>query len=144
MSTILATASTLDAIGKMRLTFSWDEDTGTPSPRCESDSVNRDGVSLLACFLMDDGGCGNGQSINWIDEGLRRIGLIQNDAETSNDWCRETWGSRLTINEAVIFSLHDESYFQTISLNQFKYALLAWKDFLWLAPSPEQTYSIDI
>ena len=128
----------------MRLTFSWDEDSDTSSPRCESDSVNRDGVSLLACLLMDDGGRGNGLSINWIDEGLRKIGLIQNGAETSYDWSRETWGARLTINDAVIFSLHDESYSHTFTLDQFKSALLAWKDFLCLPSSPKQTYSIDI
>ena len=128
----------------IRLSFSWVTDHEASRPACECDSVNCDGISLLECLLMDDGGCGNQQSVAWLDEGLRRISHLEFGIITQVDWCRETWGAQMTTHAVKLFSLHDESYAQTMPLIQFKAALLAWKDFLQSSPLPDRKVLIDI
>ena len=128
----------------MRLSFSWATDRDRALPTCECDNVNCDGFSLLACLLMDDGGCGNQQSIVWLDEALRRIAHLESGIITEADWSRETWGARITTDAVELFSLHDELYSQTITLRQFKAALVAWKQFLNSTPSLIRTDEIDI
>lgn len=57
----------------MKLHFSWKESGGALSPTCSSTMVNRDGVSLLACLLTDEGGQLFLDTVPWLDEGLDRI-----------------------------------------------------------------------
>jgi len=128
----------------MQLSFSWNDESGALSPQCESNAVNADGICLLASILMDDGGCGHAHSIQWLDEGLKRVDSVSSGESCSLDWCRETWGANLTKNEATIYSLHDESYLQRFSLNQFYIAVVAWKSFLQKLPSLQSAEQIEV
>lgn len=60
----------------MKLTFSWKSTAGRWDPLCVSNVVNKDGISLLACLLMDDGGQGHLDAVPWISEGIARIGAV--------------------------------------------------------------------
>ena len=128
----------------MQLSFSWNEERGVPSPHCESNAANVDGICLLASILVDDGGCGHAHSIHWLDEGLKRIDWVSSGEARSLDWSRETWGANLKRSEVTIYSLHDESYVQRFSLKQFRKALVAWRSFLQKTPSLESTEQIEI
>ena len=128
----------------MQLTFSWTEQHGTLSPHCESNVVNRDGMCLLASILMDDGGCGHAHSIDWLDEGLKRIDSVSSGESRALDWSRETWGATLTNKEVTIRSLHDESYSQRVGLKEFETALAAWKSFLQHTPSLESSMQVAV
>ena len=110
----------------MNINFSWNGDT----PCCDSDSLNQDGISLLDCLLTDDGGSGIEQSLAWIDEGIRRVQAVESGELESSDWNRETWGVVLGKHLARIYSLHDEEYFQTVSIEGFLKVLQAWSGFV--------------
>ena len=114
----------------MKIYLSWESDGECLRPTCHSSVLNDDGISLLECILMDDGGLGYSRSIPWLEEGLDRIRLIRNGEIHFSDWSRETWGAELRVGKVKIYSLYDESYFQILSLEEFENALLAWKDFV--------------
>ncbi|WP_234452762.1 MULTISPECIES: DUF5376 domain-containing protein [unclassified Pseudomonas] len=119
----------------MKLHFSWEESAGTLSPVCNSNMVNRDGVSPLACLLTDDGGQLFLDTVPWLDEGLDRTRLVKGDKVDFVDWSRDAWGAELTKEHVKIYSLHDESYFELIAIDSFEIALLAWLDFIKLKPA---------
>ncbi len=128
----------------MKIYFSWENVNGCLTPDCHSSVVNKDGVSLLACILMDDGGQPYLQTIPWLDDGLNRIVSIKNKEINFFDWSRETWGAELTHNEVKIYSLHDDNYFQLLKLEVFEQALIAWRGFLQSNPEAGVKTEIEI
>ena len=76
----------------MRLRFLWSEISDVFSPGCSSDVVKVDGVSPLACLLMDDGGQEFLDTISWLKEGVKRIGLVKDSTVGLADWSRDAWG----------------------------------------------------
>lgn len=128
----------------MRLHFSWEGLAGGLSPGCSSSVVNKDGVSPLACLLTDDGGQVFLDTVSWLDEGVDRIKKIKESKVDFLDWSRDAWGAELTKEQVKIYSLHDESYFEMISLDSFEKALLAWLNFMQLEPRLGITQEIEI
>lgn len=120
----------------MRITFSWENINGTLTPSCSSSIVNHDGVSILSCLLMDDGGMHYLDTLPWINEGILTVDKIKKagNLKTAN-WDRDAWGVVLTNDKVQIYSLYDENYFETLNIQAFEGALLAWKDFLQSSPS---------
>lgn len=88
----------------------------------------------LTCLLMDDGGIGHERSLPWIDEGLARIVAAKNQQVTSFDWNREAWGAEIANGNVKVFSLYDETYFDSMSLDAFERVLKEWKNFTQSKP----------
>jgi hypothetical protein len=128
----------------MKLNFSWEESTGSPVPNCISSVVNTDGVSPLACLLTDDGGQNFLDTLSWLDEGINRIKSVKDGHVDFADWSRDAWGAGITKEQAKIYSLHDEAYFEILSIDSFAAALLAWRSFLQLEPTSKFTQEIEI
>lgn len=118
----------------MKVKFSWDDSAGSIVPVCTSQVVNRDGISLLSCLLMDDGGVPYLQSISWIEEGLKKTENVMKAEMEDACWDRESWGVIICFDRARIYSLNDEDYFDDISPRQLKGALASWRDFLKTTP----------
>ena len=118
----------------MNIKFSWKRDGDGYRPVSESDFLNQDGVSLLDCVLMDDGGLSNSETLPWLEEGIKRIKSVASGELESSDWGRETWGVEFRNNKAKIYSLHDEEYFQLLRLDGFLKALQEWTAFLQSKP----------
>ena len=128
----------------MKVTFSWDSAAGKISPCCASKVVNNDGVSIVCCLLMDDGGVPYPQSIPWVREGIAKIDSVLNGEVVSSSWDREAWGAQIANDGVKIVSLHDEDYFERISLQQFKRVLVAWEDFIASKPNPVERKDIEL
>jgi len=128
----------------MKNYFSWETAMGNMTPSYHTDVVNKDGISLLACILMDDGGVPYLETLPWLTEGIDKIASIKNKEIDFYDWSRETWGAELTLGEVKIYSLHDEDYFQLLSLDEFEKALVAWKDFIQSTPEVDLKVNIEI
>ncbi|MET1256926.1 hypothetical protein [Aliikangiella maris] len=118
----------------MKLELYWEEDDGQLVPRCHSDDVNSDGINLVSCLLMDDGGIPYQETVQWIEEGVEKVEAISNDSNSSLDWSREAWGASLTPEVTKVYSLHDEEYFSEISTSEFKEILTMWRDFIKSTP----------
>lgn len=114
----------------MKLNFSRKEIFGRTECFCSSDSVNKDGVSLLACLLMDNGGLPESNTVPWLEEGLARTDAVVSGALTSSTWDREDWGATITIDAVEIHSLHKDDYTEVISSLSFRIALSTWNAFI--------------
>jgi hypothetical protein len=114
----------------MNIKFSWKRRTDGYHPVSGSNFLNQDGVSLLDCILMDSGGLPYSETIPWLNEGIKRIKSVATGELESSDWSRETWGVEFRNNKAKIYSLHDENYFQILSLDGFSKVLQEWTAFL--------------
>lgn len=112
---------------------------------CSSDVTNSDDLSILACLLMDDGGVALADSLKCVDEALQLIEQVEHGKLARADWDRETWSAAIDCRCAVLRSLHDDTYEETISIATFKKALVGWKAFLSAAPTSgdEQEIAID-
>jgi len=119
----------------INIRFSWQHRDNGCEPVCKSDLRNLDGVSLLDCVLMDDGGLSNSETIPWLNEGIQRIEAVATGRMDSYDWDRETWGVEFRDKAAKIYSLRDEGYFQILSLSAFLKVLRAWAGFLQAHPN---------
>ena len=128
----------------MKNYFSWGNAMGNMIPSYHTDVVNKDGISLLACILMDDGGLPYLETLPWLNEGIDKIASIKKKEIDFYDWSRETWGAELTLGEVKIYSLHDEDYFQLLSLDEFEKALVAWKNFIQSTPEVGLKVNIEI
>jgi hypothetical protein len=118
----------------MNIKLSWENSTGALTPCCTSDEVNSDGISLLSCLLMDDGGIPYLETIPWINEGIYKINSILRGEISSYSWDREAWGALITVDEVKVYSLHDEEYFQIVSVQEIKCALESWLEFIQSEP----------
>jgi len=118
----------------MKVTYLWESTAGVISPHCMSETVNMDGIHLLSCLLMDDGGIPYLQSIPWIREGIKKVDSVLSGETVSSSWDRESWGTLMTIDGVKIYSLHDEGYFEDVTLQQFKNALVLWVSFIESKP----------
>lgn len=110
----------------MNITFSWKCDSDRCAPVSKSDLLNKDGLSLLDCVLMDDGGLTERETLHWLTEGIERIKRVQSGELQASDWCRETWGVQFSTSNAKIYSLYDEEYYQIIPLESFFKVLQEW------------------
>lgn len=91
-------------------------------------------ASAFDGVLMDSGGLPYRDTIPWLNEGIKRITSVATGELESSDWSRETWGVELRNPTAKIYSLHDEEYVQTLSLDGFSKVLRAWTAFLESKP----------
>ena len=107
---------------------------GRPEPVCESDALNRDGVSVLSSLLTDTVGLPYLSTLPWLDEGLRRLDTVKRGEAQSVRWAREDWAACFIHDRAEVYSLHDESYSEVLSLDAFEVALRAWIDFIHSPP----------
>ena len=128
----------------MKMTLSWDTTAGRLAPCCSSSVVKSDGVSLLACLLMDDGGQDYQGTISWIDEGVARVDAVMNAEVSTGSWDRDAWGAKLRPDEVVIYSLHDDDYTEVLTPSMFRRALVAWREFLLSTPDVDITRQVDI
>ena len=129
---------------EMKLFLFWKKRVDGFSPGCSSDVVNKDGISPLACLLMDDGGQRFLDTVPWLDEGMERIKLIKCSGADSADWSRDAWGAELSKGRAKIYSLYDHDCFETLSLDAFEMALAAWRKFIQLVPVDGMTHTLEI
>ena len=118
----------------MNIEFSWKRDAGGYIPVSRSSLLNQDGISLLDCVLMDSGGLRYSETIPWLNEGITRITSVGTGELESSDWSRETWGVEFRNATAKMYSLHDEDYFQILSLDGFSKVLQEWTAFLKSEP----------
>lgn len=128
----------------MKIIFTWSRNCEGYNPVSKSDFLNQDGISLLDCVLMDSGGIPYSDSLPWLNEGLKRITSVATGALESFDWDRETWGVKFRNNKAKIYSLHDEEYFQTMSLAGFSRVLQEWIAFLQLRPDDRESKILNL
>jgi hypothetical protein len=128
----------------MKLVFGWTIANGEPSPTCSSDVVNKDGVSPLCCLLTDDGGQRFLDTISWLSEGLDRIKSVKDFYGSHADWSRDAWGAGLTQEQAKIYSLHDEDYFEMIDIESFEAAVSTWRSFIQQRPESETILELRI
>lgn len=129
----------------MNITFSWKRDLDYYVPISKSDHFNNDGINLLDCLLMDNGGLPYLESVPWLEEGIKRGIAVAGGAIESSDWTRETWGVTLNNGEAKIYSLYENNYLQTISLKRFVKVLKAWMIFIQSQPNEwiSETLNLD-
>jgi hypothetical protein len=128
----------------MKLLLSWEKSVDGLSPGCSSNVVNKDGISPLACLLTDDGGQRFLDTVPWLDEGIERIKLIKCSSIDFADWSRDAWGAELSKEQAKIYSLYDDGCFETLSLDAFEMALLAWRKFIQLTPAVGMSETLEI
>lgn len=128
----------------MKISFTWKESFGELMPVCNVDLFNKDDINLLACILMDDGGLPYIQTVSWIEEGISDTDSVIKGITESKDWVRETWGVNLRRDNAKIYSLYDENYFDVIDINLFRRVLVEWKDFIQSEPKQNIKRVIEI
>jgi hypothetical protein len=128
----------------MEVYFSWRDDSGGLIPFCHSNTLNKFGVSPLACLLMDSGGQRHLSTVPWLDEGLKRIKSIKNHEVELADWDREDWASELKGTGAKIYSAHDENCFELVEIDAFEKMLSAWKNFIQSKPASGITQKVEI
>ena len=114
----------------MRLRYHREKILGGVRCLCDSDHVNAHGVSLLACLLMDDGGLGRDTTIKWLEEGMLMVGAVSSGTRSDFSWDREDWGAEIRADGVTIYSHHDESWSEVMSLASFGRALSSWREFL--------------
>ena len=128
----------------MKLTFLWEKLNDVFYPVCTSKNVDKDGVNIICCLLMDDGGIPYIQSLPWLREGIVGVDSVLNREVASSSWNRESWGALITIEQVKIYSLFDEAYFENFTIKQFKCALCAWKIFLESQPDLGEQKNIEL
>jgi hypothetical protein len=119
---------------QMKLSFSWFAYIDTLFPMCTSSRVNDEGLSPLACLLIDDGGLGIELSIQWIDEGIKRIDSVLSGTCQSASWDREVWGAEFFIDKVVVYYHGGGSEEIIDSCAVFKTVLLKWREFTQSEP----------
>ncbi|MHA6912628.1 hypothetical protein ACQUJO_05730 [Ralstonia pseudosolanacearum] len=129
----------------MRLKFSWESELGDRIiPFCESSVVRQDGVSPLACLLMDGGGQRYLDTLPWIDDGIAMIYAAIKDEAVVATWGREAWEAEISSNGVKVYSLYDEEYSEMLTISMFLHALLAWKEFLQSSPELGVIREVDV
>lgn len=128
----------------MKISFSWKRDVDSIYPVCSSITENNDDKSILSSLLMDDGGLSYNDTIPWVEEGIKRINSVLTSECASFDWDRERRGAEFTIENAQIYSLLDDSYFQILTTQQLKNALVEWKLFLESTTNIENIIEVDL
>ncbi|MBL8388227.1 MAG: hypothetical protein JNK17_08445 [Hydrogenophaga sp.] len=128
----------------MKLFFSWEKSADSLHPSCSSNVVNQVGVSPLACLLTDDGGQRYLDTVPWLNEGIERAKLIRHSGINTVDWSRDAWGAELSREQAKIYSLYEDDCFETLNLDAFETALLAWRNFIQMTPDPGASQMIEI
>lgn len=118
--------------------FSWKSEPVGYTPVCNSNFVNRHGVSLLDCVLMDNGGLCASETIPRLRDGIKRAQSVAAGEVASSDWHSETWAVELQSDKAKIYSRYDEQYLQTLSLEGFLKALEEWTTYLQTSEADRQ------
>lgn len=120
----------IDLRGKMDIRFFGKSQLGVAIPWCSTDGLGPDDVDILACLLIDDGGGPFVETIPWLDEGLNRLIAVRREDEVTTEWARDAWATHISKSGVKVYSLYDEDFSITISLDDFERALRGWKDFL--------------
>lgn len=128
----------------MNVLFSWEFSDGCATPICQSSLANKDGVDLLSCILMNDGGMGYARSVTWLEEGIRRITDVKKGDSPTLDWEREDWGVKIEPTCVTIYSMHDSDYGTSLPIDMFEKVLLCWKSFLLDGPEKNARTSLSV
>lgn len=120
----------IDVRGKVNIRYFLKGSTGITTPWCSTDEVGPDNIDILACLLIDDGGIPFFETVAWLDEGLNRLIAVKREDEVSTEWARDAWATHISKIGVKVYSLYDEDFSITISLDDFERALRGWKDFL--------------
>jgi hypothetical protein len=123
--------------------FSWIRKNDVYSAISSSNVVTQDGVDILSCLLMDDGGLPALATVPWLVRGIEQTNLVKSGKLETFDWVRETWGVEFRGNQAKVYSLLEESYFQVFMLDQFLVALEEWHGFIIAAPDGQGAKTVD-
>lgn len=108
----------------------WPDVNHAREPACSSDVLTDNGVDILACLLMDDGGRGYESSVPWLEEGLARVRQVKSGAADCLDWSRDAWAVTLTLGQVILHSLYDERCNAMLELEEFESALKTWVAFI--------------
>ncbi|WP_339452112.1 hypothetical protein [Pseudomonas sp. JAI120] len=114
----------------MNIRYFLEGSTGIATPWFSTDEVGPDNIDILACLLIDDGGIPLFETVAWLDEGLNRLIAVRREDEVSTEWARDAWATHISKSGVKVYSLYDEDFSITISLDDFERALRGWKDFL--------------
>lgn len=115
----------------MKLEFAWHPSPTGPQAICTSDKLDSNGVSSLACLLMDDGGLDRSTSLAWLREGIARVDtVLSGGTKGRTDWDREAWGAAVTPFETNVYSLHGERCAEVMPTPEFRRALYEWMKFI--------------
>lgn len=123
----------------MKTKFTWRREFDHLAPVSESDSLTDNGLSLIDCLLMDDGGLRYADSLPCLNEGLQKVTSVATGLSESIEWNRETWGVEARNGMVKIYSLHDESCFHMVNLIVFSSLLQEWINFLQSQPDERQS-----
>ncbi|MFJ2539445.1 hypothetical protein [Pseudomonas sp. NPDC087614] len=114
----------------MKLIFAWTISMGYISVECSSDVVYGDAYSPLAYILNDSGGERPLDTLPWLERGLELLRSVKISRVEVAEWGREAWSAEITKSQVKIYSLHNESTFEKVSLDTFERALSAWIGFI--------------
>jgi len=131
-------------LSAMKIIFTWSQTPEGYFPVSKSDFLNQDGISLLDCVLMDNGGLPYAESLPWLNAGVKKIKSVTMGTLKTSDWNREAWGVEFRNNTAKIHSLHDVGYFQTMSLEGFLRVLQEWIAFLQSQSAERETEILNL
>lgn len=122
----------------MKMIFYWFNEWGSLAPQADSDVKNEDGISLISCLLMDDGGLPYDSVLAFIREGVLRANKVLNGEIDSCRWDREVWGALLSHDNVIVSSFLNEGYEQILNTQSFRQILIAWEHFFQSTPDIDQ------
>jgi len=66
----------------------------------------------------------------WLQKGMAMVQAVSSGKSPNLFWDREDWGAEIRADEVIIYSQHDDSWIEAISIVSFGRALSSWYDFL--------------
>jgi hypothetical protein len=128
----------------VKLVFEWNRDGGYWSATCRADAVNSEGVSVISSLLMDSGGSPLLDTVEWIEEGIRRLDAASTQGNNVTNWSREDWGADIIGNKVKVYSLYDENYAEYLTTMEFRKALSEWRSFITSPPDEKSVREIEL
>jgi hypothetical protein len=128
----------------MKIRFYWREYFGELAPACETDAVNKDGVSLLSCLLMDNGGTPYLQDLPGLEQGLDFIQAVKRGEANEIDWGREVWAALIRKHWVKIYSEFQEGYATEMNVDAFEQVLRAWIEFIQTPPDSNTSVTLEV
>lgn len=93
---------------------------------------------------MDSGGLDLERTIEWVDEGIKRLAEVLSGSSSSLNWDREDWGATFDALETRAYSLYDESCLERVPTASFQRLLTAWREFISANPKSGEPTVIDL
>jgi len=128
----------------MKYLFSWQQASNSYCPVCKPESKGEEDFSPLSCLLMDDGGIPYIETTQFVKQLIDKLDLILEKKSADISWDREAWGARCSKNGVTIYSLYDEEFSEIFSINDFRYLVSKWLEFIQTEPSLHLVKEIDL